>query len=47
MVGAGGSGGDKDGSNIANILKPDLASGELALIGATTEKEYKRTIQKR
>jgi ATP-dependent Clp protease ATP-binding subunit ClpA len=46
IVGAGGSGGDKDGSNIANILKPDLASGELSLIGATTEKEYKRTIQK-
>lgn len=46
MVGAGGSGGDKDGSNVANILKPDLASGELSLIGATTEKEYKRTIQK-
>jgi ATP-dependent Clp protease ATP-binding subunit ClpA len=46
MVGAGGSGGDKDGSNIANILKPDLASGELSLIGATTGKEYKRTIQK-
>lgn len=46
IVGAGGSGGDKDGSNIANILKPDLASGDLSLIGATTEKEYKRTIQK-
>jgi ATP-dependent Clp protease ATP-binding subunit ClpA len=46
IVGAGGSGGDKDGSNIANILKPDLASGELSLIGATTSKEYKRTIQK-
>lgn len=46
IVGAGGSGSDKDGSNIANILKPDLASGELSLIGATTNKEYKRTIQK-
>jgi len=36
----------QDGSNISNILKPKLASGELALIGATTDKEYKRTIQK-
>lgn len=47
IVGAGGtSGNGNDGSNIANIIKPELASGELSLIGATTSKEYKRTIQK-
>lgn len=47
IVGAGGTGNTgNDGSNIANIIKPELASGELALIGATTTKEYKRTIQK-
>lgn len=46
MVGAGTNSGNQDGSSIANILKPQLASGELSLIGATTEKEYKRTIQK-
>ena len=44
IVGAGnnGSGG---GSDIANIIKPALAGGELALIGATTSKEYKKSIQ--
>ena len=46
IIGAGSNGGNNDGSNIANIIKPELASGELALIGATTSKEYKRTIQK-
>ena len=46
IIGAGTNGGNNDGSSIANIIKPQLASGELSLIGATTEKEYKRTIQK-
>lgn len=46
IIGAGSSGGNSDGSNIANIIKPPLSSGELSLIGATTSKEYKRTIQK-
>lgn len=46
IVGAGQGGSNSDGSNVANILKPSLSNGELALIGATTGKEYKRTIQK-
>lgn len=46
IIGAGSNGGNNDGSNIANIIKPELASGDIALIGATTTKEYKRTIQK-
>jgi ATP-dependent Clp protease ATP-binding subunit ClpA len=46
IIGAGTNSGGSDGSSIANIIKPQLASGELSLIGATTEKEYKRTIQK-
>ena len=46
IIGAGSNGGNNDGSNIANILKPDLANGEISVIGATTDKEYKRTIQK-
>lgn len=45
IVGAG-SNGNNDGSNLANIIKPELANGDLSLIGATTDKEYKRTIQK-
>lgn len=46
IIGAGTNGNGSDGSSIANIIKPQLASGELSLIGATTDKEYKRTIQK-
>tara|TARA_R100001086_G_C11847513_1_gene260525 strand:- start:2209 stop:4449 length:2241 start_codon:yes stop_codon:yes gene_type:complete len=46
IVGAGSNSSNQDGSNIANIIKPDLASGAISLIGATTSKEYKRTIQK-
>ncbi|MBO5642802.1 MAG: ATP-dependent Clp protease ATP-binding subunit [Kiritimatiellae bacterium] len=43
MVGAGGSEGSMDA---ANILKPPLARGELQCIGATTLKEYHRSIEK-
>ena len=39
---------DSKGSNpgIANILKPELARGELTLIGATTQEEYRKNIEK-
>ena len=45
LVGAGavGEGGSLDA---ANILKPELARGELRAIGATTLKEYHRHIEK-
>ncbi len=43
MVGAGGSEGAMDA---ANILKPALARGELQCIGATTLKEYHKSIEK-
>ncbi len=43
IVGAGAAEGAVDASN---ILKPSLARGEIKLIGATTEKEYKRLIEK-
>lgn len=46
IIGAGTNSGGQDGASIANIIKPQLANGELSLIGATTDKEYKRTIQK-
>ena len=40
------SGGNHDNAVTAgNILKPELASGELRLIGATTEEEYRRFIE--
>lgn len=43
IMGAGGAEGAIDA---ANILKPQLARGELRLIGATTCDEYRRTIEK-
>ena len=43
LIGAGGS----EGSiNAANILKPALARGEIQLIGATTNDEYKKYFEK-
>lgn len=43
LAGAGGSGSSADA---ANLLKPELARGELRTIGATTFAEYKRYIEK-
>ena len=43
IVGAGGAEGAIDA---ASILKPSLARGKFKLIGATTLKEYKETIEK-
>ena len=43
LVGAGGAEGAMDA---ANILKPALARGELQCLGATTVKEYRKSIEK-
>ena len=43
LVGAGGSGGAMDASN---ILKPSLARGEMQTIGTTTITEYRKYIEK-
>lgn len=43
IVGAGAAEGAIDA---ANIMKPQLARGELQLIGATTFEEYRKTIEK-
>ena len=43
LAGSGGSGSSADA---ANLLKPELARGELRTIGATTFSEYKRYIEK-
>ena len=40
-----GAGNPENGMDVANILKPYLARGEVSCIGATTFDEYKRTIQ--
>ncbi len=44
-VGAGGGGGG-GGPDLSNILKPALARGEISVIGATTEDEYRSVIKK-
>lgn len=43
IIGAGATGGSMDA---ANILKPELARGNLRMIGATTLDEYQRHIEK-
>jgi ATP-dependent Clp protease ATP-binding subunit ClpC len=45
IVGAGSTGGE-GGLDIANTFKPQLARGELHLIGATTLNEYQKHIEK-
>ena len=42
IVGAGGAEGAVDASN---ILKPPLARGEIRIIGATTQKEYRTSLE--
>ncbi len=44
IVGAGAAGNDQ--MDASNILKPDLARGEINLIGATTFSEYQKHIEK-
>jgi ATP-dependent Clp protease ATP-binding subunit ClpC len=42
---AGGLG-DEGGLNISNVIKPELARGEMHLVGATTLGEYQKHIEK-
>ena len=46
MIVGAGQGGGEGGLDIANVLKPALARGELSLIGATTLNEYQKYIEK-
>ncbi|HEM4128956.1 TPA: ATP-dependent Clp protease ATP-binding subunit [Streptococcus suis] len=46
ILGAGSTGGDSGSKGLADILKPALSRGELTLIGATTQDEYRNTIHK-
>lgn len=41
-----GAGGNTGGSDAANLLKPALARGHIRLIGATTEEEYTKYLEK-
>lgn len=46
ILGAGSTGGDSGSKGLADMLKPALSRGELTLIGATTQDEYRNTILK-
>lgn len=46
ILGAGSTGGDTGSKGLADILKPALSRGELTVIGATTQDEYRNTIHK-
>ncbi|CAE7479426.1 clpB [Symbiodinium sp. CCMP2592] len=48
LVGAGGTGDGGGGGAIdaANIMKPALSRGELQVIGATTNEEYRKYVEK-
>src|SRR5256885_7461165 len=41
-----GDGGGQEVLNIANLLKPMLSQGEIQCIGATTQEEYRKYIEK-
>lgn len=34
-----------NGGNVANLIKPELARGEITVIGATTQEEYRKIIE--
>ena len=46
ILGAGSTGGDSGSKGLADILKPALSRGELTVVGATTQDEYRNTILK-
>ena len=46
ILGAGGMGGDNGSKGLADILKPALSRGEITVIGATTQDEYRNAIMK-
>lgn len=46
ILGAGSTGSDSGSKGLADILKPALSRGELTVVGATTQDEYRNTILK-
>ena len=46
ILGAGSTGDSQGSKGLADILKPALSRGELTVIGATTQDEYRNTIMK-
>ena len=46
IIGVGSSGSDSGSKGLADIIKPALSRGEISIIGATTQDEYRNTIMK-
>lgn len=46
ILGAGSTGDESGSKGMADILKPALSRGEVSVIGATTQDEYRNTIMK-
>ncbi|WP_028274503.1 ATP-dependent protease ClpL [Atopococcus tabaci] len=46
IIGTGATGGEDGGKGLADIIKPALSRGDLSVIGATTQDEYRNTILK-
>lgn len=46
IIGAGSAGADSGSKGLADIIKPALSRGEISIIGATTQDEYRNTIMK-
>ncbi|KRK61660.1 clp-like ATP-dependent protease ATP-binding subunit [Lactobacillus delbrueckii subsp. lactis DSM 20072] len=46
ILGAGGMGDGNGSKGMSDILKPALSRGEITVIGATTQDEYRNTIMK-
>lgn len=46
IIGVGSAGGEDGGKGLADIIKPSLSRGDLTVIGATTQDEYRNTILK-
>ena len=46
ILGAGSAGAGNGSKGLADILKPALSRGEISVIGATTQDEYRNTIMK-
>lgn len=46
IIGTGSTGGEDGSKGLADIIKPALSRGELTVIGATTQDEYRNTILK-
>lgn len=46
ILGAGSTGDSEGGKGLSDIIKPALSRGEITVIGATTQDEYRNTIMK-